>query len=77
MVGASASVSRNIPGSSSRQSEKLLAQTANESGLPDMELADSSSLRTPPETEPVHGLLLSADNALRGCYQGLSQCSKI
>ena len=35
------------------QSEKLLAQIACESSLPDMELADSSSLSTPPETEPV------------------------
>ena len=35
------------------QSEKLLAQTANESSLPHMELADSSRLSTPPETEPV------------------------
>ena len=35
------------------QSEKLLAQIACESSLPDMELADSSSLSTPPETELV------------------------
>ena len=34
---------------------KLLAQTANESGLPHIELADSSRLGTLPETEPVMG----------------------
>ena len=35
------------------QSQKLLAQTVNESRLPHMELDDSSRLSTPAEMEPV------------------------
>ena len=53
MVGALASVFSPALATVNEQNEKLLAQTANESSLPHMELDDSSRLSTPPEMEPV------------------------
>ena len=56
------------------QSQKLLAQTVNESSLPHMELDDSSRLSTPPEMEPVMDCSLVL-TTLSGPGYGLSGLS--